>query len=715
VSEVAVDSGRDDSPPVTVPPPVRATPEGDGPSAVAAVPFTTELAERLRQAELSAAIGVALTNGESLRDQLQRCSQALVDYLDAAFARIWTLNEAEQILELQASAGLYTHLGGRHGRVPVGAFKIGRIAQLRMPHLTNTVSEDPHVSDKEWARREGMVAFAGYPLLVGEDLVGVMGLFARQMLTTATIQALESVGSSIALGIARARVVTDAEAERARLQGLLLQAPAAICFLRGPEHIYEYANHRYLALVGNRPVLGKPLREALPELVAQGFHDLLDQVFRTGDPYTGTEVPVLLDRGGPEPVVSVLNFVYQPIRDRVGRVDGILVHAAEVTEAVRAREQVVQFAREAEAERRRLQQVLDVLPEGVVLADAQARRVLTNAAAREILGTDQIRASPAVDAQEATARYHTQHLDGTPFGPEEGLLYRSVFGGEVVRGEQVLVRYGGEGHDVPLLANSAPLRDEAGAIAGGVMTFQDISAIRDLERQKDEFLATISHDLKNPLTTIQGTSQLLMRRARRLPEDQGKRFTEGLETLILTARQMAAQIAELLDLTRLQMARPLDLDIQPTELVALAERVVSRYRQATERHTVRLETVLPTLVCRCDGARLERVLANLLSNAIKYSPHGGTIATTLDVTEDEWATIEVIDQGVGIPVEEQPRIFERFYRASNVVGRFAGSGMGLAGARQLVELHGGTMRLASTPGAGTTITLRLRLAGPLES
>ena len=215
------------------------------------------LAERLRQAELGAAIGVALTTGEVLHDQLQRCAQALVDALDAAFARIWTLDESTQILELQASAGLYTHRDGPHGRVPVGAFKIGRIAQLRVPHLTNTVLEDPQISDPAWARREGMVAFAGYPLLVGDRLVGVLGLFARQALSSATIQALGSVASSIALGIARAQAVDALAAERARLQEVLQYAPAAICVLRGPEQRCDYANPAYLALIGQPAGAGK--------------------------------------------------------------------------------------------------------------------------------------------------------------------------------------------------------------------------------------------------------------------------------------------------------------------------------------------------------------------------------------------------------------------------------------------------------------------------
>ena len=157
--------------------------------------------EQIRIALLGADIGAALTQSDTLPDMLQRCAEALTHHLEAAFARIWTFNPEENVLELQASAGMYTHRDGPHSRVPVGKFKIGLIAQERRPHLTNAVVGDPHVSDQEWAKREGMVAFAGYPLVVEERLVGVMALFARQPLLKATLQAMATVANNIALGI----------------------------------------------------------------------------------------------------------------------------------------------------------------------------------------------------------------------------------------------------------------------------------------------------------------------------------------------------------------------------------------------------------------------------------------------------------------------------------------------------------------------------------
>ena len=173
-----------------------------------------ERREREDQARLTAEVGAAFTARLPLADQLRRCAAALVAHLDAAFARVWTLDgDRPHELVLRASAGLYEHLDGPHGRIAVGTWKIGRIAAERRPHLTNAVVDDPEVSDRAWAEREGMVAFAGYPLLVGERLLGVLAVFARHPLGHATLEGLGAVADVVAVGIDRA----EAEAARERL------------------------------------------------------------------------------------------------------------------------------------------------------------------------------------------------------------------------------------------------------------------------------------------------------------------------------------------------------------------------------------------------------------------------------------------------------------------------------------------------------------------
>jgi PAS domain S-box-containing protein len=692
------------------------------------------LTERAWQAELVAQVAEALTSGDPLRVKLQRCAEALVHFEDAAFARICILNDVESVLELRASAGLYTHLDGPHGRIPVGAHKIGQIASERRLHLTNMVGDDSRISDPAWARREGMVAFAGYPLIVGDRLVGVMALFARHTLSETTVHALESVADGIALGIDQARAERErgehllaeqvararAETERARLQEVFMQAPASVCVLRGPEHVFELANPLYRQLVGGRDVVGRTVRESLPELEGQGFFELLDRVYATGEPHIGTETSVVLEQGGAEgPVEVMLNFVYQPLRAGDGTIEGIFVHAVDVTEQVRARQSVealatenarlyhraIEAARVREVERDRLQQVIDALPEGIAIGDEHGRLVMSNAAARAIWGQP----PPEADVYG----YHVfgaTRLDGSPYQSEELPLARSILHGEEIRGDQLLLRNATTGVLSPLLVNSAPLRDPSGRIVGGVAVFQDISALKELERQKDEFLAAASHDLKNPLANIKGRAQLLRRRAARLTDPDGPRLVEGLGQIDQAASRATTMINDLLDATRLQMGRSLDLDPQPMDLVSLVSQVVSEYQQTTDRHFIELKSQVPSLAGTWDLQRLERVLANLFSNAIKYSPQGGVITVTLDHETDHtgaWAVVRVGDRGVGIPAQDLALIFQRFHRGSNVTGRISGTGLGLAGARQIIELHGGVILVESEPGAGSTFIVRL--------
>jgi PAS domain S-box-containing protein len=183
----------------------------------------------LKRVALLADVCAALAEHQaSLQSMLQKSSEALVCHLDAAFARIWTLNPKESLLELQASAGMYTHLNGSHSRIPVGELKIGLIAKERQPHLTNDVRNDPRISDQEWARENGMVAFAGYPLLVEDRVIGVMAMFARHPLTEDTVEAIATAAAPIAQGIERKRAEEALRASEEKFRVLADTAPVMI-------------------------------------------------------------------------------------------------------------------------------------------------------------------------------------------------------------------------------------------------------------------------------------------------------------------------------------------------------------------------------------------------------------------------------------------------------------------------------------------------------
>jgi signal transduction histidine kinase/DNA-binding response OmpR family regulator len=180
--------------------------------------------EKVRQAarelKFRAEVGAALSKPVSTREMLQECAEAIVRRLDAAFARIWTSNCQETMLELQASAGMYTRLNGTYGRIHFGDLKVGRIASEKKPHLTNDVLTDPRIRNKEWVRSCGMVSFAGYPLVVEKRAVGVMAMFARHPLSDDTLDTLAAVADAVAQGIERKR----AEAELRRSEAYLAEA-----------------------------------------------------------------------------------------------------------------------------------------------------------------------------------------------------------------------------------------------------------------------------------------------------------------------------------------------------------------------------------------------------------------------------------------------------------------------------------------------------------
>ncbi len=177
-----------------------------------------ELARGTRLAVLRAQVGLALNRSDDLNEMLQSCCQALVDHLDASFARVWTLDELQNMLHLRASAGASTLFDDAHAAVPVGQFKIGHIAQQRRAHLTNDVASDPFVTDADWARREGLVAFAGYPLLVDGELLGVVAMFAKHELSDEVLAALSTVADAIALGVGRKRSQVELELAKLRAE-----------------------------------------------------------------------------------------------------------------------------------------------------------------------------------------------------------------------------------------------------------------------------------------------------------------------------------------------------------------------------------------------------------------------------------------------------------------------------------------------------------------
>jgi PAS domain S-box-containing protein len=230
---------------------------------------------------------------------------------------------------------------------------------------------------------------------------------------------------------------------------------------------------------------------------------------------------------------------------------------------------------------------------------------------------------------------------------------------------------------------------------------------------RDEFLAAAAHDLKNPLAAIKAQVQLLGRQTRAGRTPDPDRLTSMTESIDRMVSRVDAQVEELLDLARLQMASPPALERESTDLVASVRDIVSEYRQLSSAHLLEFDMSEPRLEGHWDGRRLTRAIRNLIDNAIKYSPDQGSILVRIQrvrETSDDVALICVQDHGIGIPPDDLPYVFDRFRRGSNVLNRVPGTGIGLASTRWIVESHGGTIEVQSELGQGSCFCVRLPLS-----
>ncbi len=306
----------------------------------------------------------------------------------------------------------------------------------------------------------------------------------------------------------------EVEAARRQLHNLFMKAPACIAEVRGPEHVFELVNPLFLQTVGRHDphdLLGKPVRTALPELADQGYFAVLDQVYATGQPFVGTEMPITIDRDGNGTLdEDYFNFVAQPLVTRWGAVNGILIHAVEVTALVHERRRVEELAGQLETERAQLEAVLRQMPGGLIIAAAPSGEL--------ILGNEQVEQGwrhpflPA-DSIGQFDGYKGFHSDGTVLKPEEWPLARSITTGEVVEGEEITIQRG-DGTPGTIRMSSAPIKDRSDRIVAGVVTFYDIS---EQKRIKDtlQLLAEAGEVLTSSLdyeTTLASVTRLAVPR-----------------------------------------------------------------------------------------------------------------------------------------------------------------------------------------------------------
>ena len=300
------------------------------------------MSERARLAAVRAEIGMALARKDNLKGILDLCAKALVRHLDAAFARIWTLSHDGQELELQASAGLYTRLDGRYGRIPFGKFKIGSIAQSRKPHVTNYVQSDPRVDDHEWARAEKIMSFAGYPLVVEDRVVGVMGMFSRKALNQGSIDTLSFIADGIAQSIER----KHAEDALQRSEFYLAEAQRighTGSWAFNPSGFFEHWSQELSQIYGLDPRMGAPtVEQYLATVHPQDRQFMAETIRRMHEQFSGCDVKKRIIR--PDGAVRYIRCVGVPVLD-----DGVLKRFLGTATDVTEQEELTEELRRREA------------------------------------------------------------------------------------------------------------------------------------------------------------------------------------------------------------------------------------------------------------------------------------------------------------------------------------------------------------------------------
>lgn len=259
--------------------------------------------------------------------------------------------------------------------------------------------------------------------------------------------------------------------------------------------------------------------------------------------------------------------------------------------------------------------------------------------------------------------------------------------------------------DLPLLSELA--RRAALAVDNARMMYETTQALR----LRDEFLATLSHDMRTPLATILGYLQISQRQLGRL--EGADRVGEYLGRAERTTVRMAHFVSELMDVSLITAGQPIPLVAEAVDLNVVVERSLNEHRQLDGTHELVLDRSPYPAIALTDPARIERILENLLNNAIKYSPEGSTVRVTVEAGQDE-ASVAVSDQGVGIPDGELELVFQRFHRASTAKGA-PGVGLGLSGAREVARRMGGDLTVESEVGRGSTFTLRIPTTPPGEA
>ncbi|TMD32064.1 MAG: GHKL domain-containing protein [Chloroflexi bacterium] len=396
-------------------------------------------------------------------------------------------------------------------------------------------------------------------------------------------------------------------------------------------------------------------------------------------------------------------------------------YAAVALENVRLRERETALWRQAEIGRQRLELIISSMAEGLLITNEQGGITLLNVSAQHLLAQAQLDLKQNTPLRKLALANNVSWLHKLADIIDEAQTGVTVMNQELIAGEA------GESVPLTLSISAAPLHDasqvQMGPI-GVVAVLNDVTANKQIEKLKDEFVSVVSHELRSPLTAIKGYTQHLMRRIdRRLrkaqQEQQRSAISAGdlpenydlrsLSIIQSQADHLERLVNDLLDLSQVQWGK-LHLQYSSFYLADVLVESVRSVQASTEQHTIYLDIAVQDTKIVADKMRMSQVIGNILDNAIKYSPQGGQVTVKLEEREGDYF-VSITDQGIGISQEYLDHIFERFYRVRNTASRqYSGIGLGLYVTRAIVEEHGGHIWVTNNKGLGCTFSFTVPAA-----